>query len=61
MVRFFGRLFRIQTLKVGLVTRVSEGVIPEQLDDVVQLGVDVREEFLDGGLCHNSLVVKRSL
>lgn len=42
-------------------TRVTEGVIPEQFDDVVQLGVDVRKEFLDGCSCHNSLVVKRNL
>ena len=38
---FFGLIFRIQALEVGLVTRVAEGVIPEQFDDVVQLGVDV--------------------
>jgi len=43
------------------VTRIAECVIPEHFDDVIELCVDVGEEFFDGFLCHNYEVVKQSL
>lgn len=42
-------------------TRETESVIPEQFDNVIELGVDISEKFMYGFLCHNYEVVKRGI
>jgi len=60
-IGFKFRIVFVNCIEVGLMTGITEGVIPEQFNDVIKLGVNVCEEFFDGFMCHNYEVVKRSL
>ena len=54
-------IFISQAFEIGLVTGVTKSIITKYFDDIIELGVNVFEEFIDGFFCHNYKVVKRSL
>ena len=58
---FLRIVFISQTVKIGLMTGITEGVIPEEINDVIKLDVDILDEFFNVFLCHDYEVVKRSL
>ena len=41
-------------------TWIVESVITEEIDNIIMLFMDVADEFVNGFLCHDYEVVKRS-